>query len=52
MAIKRLGAQRFAGLLADVASLPVDADLVGLSLMQLILYRNLSLMEPHGKSLL
>jgi len=29
MAIKRLGAQRFAGLLADVASLPVDADLVG-----------------------
>ena len=29
MAIKRLGAQRFAGLAADVASLPIDADLVG-----------------------
>jgi hypothetical protein len=29
MAIKRLGAQRFAGLFADVGSLPVDADLVG-----------------------
>lgn len=29
MAIKILGAQRFAGLLADVGSLPVDADLVG-----------------------
>lgn len=29
MAIKRLGAQRFAGLAADVASLPINADLVG-----------------------
>lgn len=29
MAIKRLGAQRFAGLAADVASLPIDPDLVG-----------------------
>ena len=29
MAIKRLGAQRFSGLDADVASLPIDADLIG-----------------------
>ena len=29
MAIKRLGAQRFAGLATDVASLPIDPDLVG-----------------------
>lgn len=29
MAIKRLGAQRFSGLDADVNSLPIDADLIG-----------------------
>ena len=29
MAIKRLGAQRFSGVEADVSSLPIDADLIG-----------------------
>ena len=29
MAIKRLGAQRFSGLAADVNNLPLDADLIG-----------------------
>jgi len=29
MVIKRLGAQRFAGIVTDVPALPIDADLVG-----------------------